>query len=84
MSPQLLEAPSKMGRPKKAPTEQIRLAVDVIELAWKCAPHHGFRGSGAAGDFLSDVLRPILLADEDSRRAGSADRPTPPKKGSGK
>ncbi len=84
MSPHLLEVPLKMGRPKKAPTEQIRLAVDVIELAWKCAPHHGFRGSGAAGDFLSDLLRPILLADEQSRQSGVPDRPAPPKKGGGK
>ena len=57
---------------KKPPTSQIRMALDVIELAWKCAPHHGYRGGGAAGDYLSDLLRPILLADEESRRTGGS------------
>jgi hypothetical protein len=54
---------------KKPPTAQIRLALDIIELAWKCAPHHGYRGGGAAGDYLSDLLRPILQADEASRQS---------------
>lgn len=66
---------------KKAPTSQIRLSLDVIELAWKCAPHHGYRGGGAAGDYLSDLLRPLLLADEASRRTGTAPAPKTPKKG---
>lgn len=61
---------------KKAPTAQIRLAIDVIELAWKCAPQHGYRGNGAAGDYLSDLLRPVLLADERSRQGG---KPRPKK-----
>jgi hypothetical protein len=60
---------------KKPPTAQIRMSLDVIELAWKCAPHHGYRGGGAAGDYLSDLLRPILLADEESRQG----RPLKPK-----
>ena len=60
---------------KKPPTSQIRIALDVIELAWKCAPHHGYRGGGAAGDYLSDLLRPILLADEESRREGPKRKP---------
>jgi hypothetical protein len=66
-----------MERPmakKKAPTAQIRISLDVIELAWKCAPHHGYRGGGAAGDYLSDLLRPILLADEATRH-GQAQQP---------
>lgn len=63
---------------KKAPTAQIRLSVDVIDLAWKCAPHHGYRGGGAAGDYLSDLLRPILLADERTR-GGPALKPKPKK-----
>ena len=76
MSPQspTLERRSSLAR-KKPPTSQIRLALDVIELAWKCAPHHGYRGGGAAGDYLSDLLRPILLADEDSRRDGPKRKP---------
>ena len=60
---------------KKPPTSQIRIALDVIELAWKCAPHHGYRGGGAAGDYLSDLLRPILLADEASRQTGPTQPP---------
>lgn len=69
---------------KKPPTAQIRLAKDVIELAWKCAPHHGYQGGGAAGDYLSDLVRPLLLADERSRQIGLTDRPAPPRKGGGK
>jgi len=70
---------------KKPPTSQIRMADDVIELAWKCAPHHGYYGGGAAGDYLSELLRPILLADEQSRQTASPpDRPALPKKGGAK
>jgi hypothetical protein len=65
---------------KKPPTAQIRMALDVIELAWKCAPHHGYRGGGAAGDYLSDLLRPILLADEESRKSGSPKPKDSPKR----
>ena len=60
---------------KKPPTSQIRLAIDVIDLAWTCAPHHGYRGGGAAGDYLSDLLRPLLQEDELSRQT----QPAPPK-----
>ncbi len=59
------------GARKKPPTSQIRIALDVIELAWKCAPYHGYRGGGAAGDYLSDLLRPTLVADEQSRQGAS-------------
>jgi hypothetical protein len=79
MSPALIEPP--VAR-KKPPTAQIRLSLEVIELAWKCAPHHGYRGGGAAGDYLSDLLRPILEEDERSRQSG---RTAPgPKKGAPK
>jgi hypothetical protein len=60
---------------KKPPTAQIRLSLDVIDLAWKCAPHHGYRGAGAAGDYLSDLLRPLLQADEQSRQTPPAKPP---------
>ena len=70
---------------KKPPTAQIRLSLDVIDLAWKCAPHHGYRGAGAAGDYLSDLLRPILQADEQSRQSPTPPPPkAAPKKGGGK
>jgi len=68
---------------KKPPTSQIRIALDVIELAWKCAPHHGYRGGGAAGDYISDLLRPILLADEASRQGGPGTPPAPKRKPKG-
>ncbi len=77
MSPAVLDAPKEMGRKKKAPTEPIRIASDVVELAWKVAPYSGYRGVGAAGDFLSELLRPILTRMEAEQRGQSA---APPKK----
>lgn len=51
------ETQSSMGRPKKHPTEQIRIASDVVAQAWRVA---GMRGYRSGGDFLTDLLRPIL------------------------
>jgi hypothetical protein len=59
---------------KKIPTAQVRLAEDVIDLAWKIAPYHGHR---TAGDFLSEFLRPLLTKMEADQRAGKV--PTRPK-----
>ncbi len=91
MSAQLLdiEAPPQMGRPKKLPTEPVRIGADVLELAWRVAVHKGYR---QAGEFLTDLLRPLLSQmeresmAERSRLLGPADpadrpAPPPPKKG---
>jgi hypothetical protein len=68
-----------MGRPKKPPTEQIRLASDVVAQAWRVAILKGYR---SGGDFLTDLLRPIL--DEMERellaeRAKQMGRPKKPR-----
>jgi len=67
-----------MGRPKKPPTEQIRLPSDVVAQAWKVAALKGYR---QAGDFLGDLLRPLLLELERellavrSKELGSSRKP---------
>lgn len=48
---------SPMGRPKKPPTEQIRIASHVVEQVWRVAILRGYR---SGGDFLTDLLPPIL------------------------
>ena len=48
-----------MGRQTKAPTEQIRISSDFVDLAWSM-PTYGYRGLRGR-DFLSDLVRPLLL-----------------------
>jgi hypothetical protein len=73
-----LEAPEterSTGRPKKPPTDQVRIASDLVAQAWRVATMKGYR---AAGDFLSDLLRPILNEMERellSERAKQMGRP---------
>jgi hypothetical protein len=73
----LVDAKLNMGRKKKPPTVQVRLAEDVVDLAWKIAPYQGYR---TAGDFLSDYLRPLLQKLEAEQRSGKP-IPTKPKGG---
>lgn len=89
MPPEFLhtEAPSQMGRPKKPATAQVRIAADLVDQAWRIGALKGYR---QAGDFLTDLLRPLLsqmereLMAERSRQIGPSTAPTPPKKGGGK
>lgn len=68
---------SGMGRPKKAPTDQIRIARDVVTQVWRVAALKGYR---SGGDFLTDLLRPILdemereLLSERAREMGKPKR----------
>ncbi len=73
----LVDAKLNMGRKKKPPTVQVRLAEDVVDLAWKIAPYQGYR---AVGDFLSDYLRPLLQKLEAEQRS-SKPIPSKPKGG---
>jgi hypothetical protein len=51
------ETQPSVGRPKKPPTEQIRIARHVVEQVWRVAILRGYR---SGGDFLTDLLPPIL------------------------
>ena len=70
----LVDAKLNMGRKKKPPTVQVRLAEDVVDLAWKIAPYQGYR---AAGDFLSDFLRPCFRSSKPSSDLASRFQPSP-------
>ena len=75
-----LNAPAKqspMGRPKKHPTEQIRIATDVVAQAWRVAILRGYR---SGGDFLTDLLRPILDQMERDLLAERSKEIGPPKR----
>ena len=80
LEPETAPRSSDMGRPKKPPTEQIRIASDVVEQAWRVAILRGYR---SGGDFLTDLLRPILdemereLLSERAKQIGP--RPRKPK-----
>lgn len=73
-APSVDQEPLAVGRPKKAPTTQIRLTEDVVDLAWKVAPYQGYR---SAGDFLSDLLRPLLQKMEADQRGQSLPKRKP-------
>ena len=52
----VLTASRPMGRPKKAPTRQVRIYSDVADLAMIVAAYRRVE----PGDMMSDILRPIL------------------------